>query len=63
MNENKITVINVDILRNNSLSLGAKGLFSLIKSYAGIEEFILNKTTLMNDCSEGETAFNRKWKK
>jgi len=48
-------------LRDNDLSLKAKGLYSLIQSYITIEGFILYKTTLKRDCTEGETAFQGAW--
>lgn len=48
-------------LRDNKLSLKAKGLYSLIQSYITIEGFILYKATLKKDCNEGETAFESAW--
>lgn len=49
-------------LRDNSLSLKAKGLYSLIQSYITIEDFVLYKTTLKKQCIEGEKAFEATWK-
>lgn len=49
-------------LRDNRLSLKAKGLYSLIQSYITIENFILYKNTLKKVCSEGNTAFESGWK-
>ena len=51
-----------DALRDNELSLKAKGLYALIQSYLTIENFILYKTTLKKQCSEGEKAFENAWK-
>jgi len=48
-------------IRDNKLSLKAKGLYSLIQSYITIEDFILYKTTLKKECSEGELAFQNAW--
>lgn len=49
-------------LRDNKLSLKAKGLYSLIQSYLTIEDFILYKTTLKKHLKEGEKAFESTWK-
>lgn len=49
-------------IRDNKLSLKAKGLYSIIQSYITIEDFILYKNTLRAVCSEGETAFDNTWK-
>lgn len=49
-------------LRDENLSLKAKGLYSLIQSYITIENFILYKTTLKKQCKEKEKAFESTWK-
>jgi|GEM_PF-4742390 len=49
-------------LRDINLSLKAKGLYSLIRSYITIEDFTLYKTTLKKQCKEGEEAFESTWK-
>lgn len=49
-------------LRDNNLSLKAKGLYALIQSYITIEDFVLYKTTLKKQCIEGEKAFESTWK-
>lgn len=49
-------------LRDNTLSLKAKGLYSLIQSYITIENFVLYKNTLKKVCLEGNTAFESGWK-
>lgn len=49
-------------LRDNKLSLKAKGLYALIQSYITIDNFILYKTTLKKVCLEGNTSFESGWK-
>lgn len=49
-------------LRDNELSLKAKGLYALIQSYVTIEDFVLYKNNLKSQCSEGEKAFENTWK-
>ena len=49
-------------LRDNSLSLKAKGLYSIIQSYITIENFTLYKNTLIKACKESKTAFENAWK-
>ena len=49
-------------LRDNKLSLKAKGLYSLIQSYITIEGFKLYKSMLENNCIEGEKSFDTAWK-
>jgi len=48
-------------LRDNKLSLKAKGLYALIQSYITIEDFTLYKNTLKKSCSEGNAAFEGAW--
>lgn len=49
-------------LRDNDLSLKAKGLYALIQSYITIENFTLYKNTLKKNCLEGNKAFESTWK-
>ncbi len=49
-------------LRDEKLSLKAKGLYSLIQSYITIPNFVLYKTTLLNKCLEKEKSFESAWK-
>lgn len=56
------TQISNNILRDNAISLKAKGLYSLIQSYVTIEGFTLYKNYLKKQCKEGETAFENTWK-
>jgi hypothetical protein len=51
-----------DILRNENISLKAKGLYAIIQSYITLEDFTLYKKFLMNKCKEGEKAFDAAWK-
>lgn len=48
-------------LRDDKLSLKAKGLYSLIQSYITLENFTLYKSTLYNKCIEKEKAFESAW--
>ncbi|HZK19359.1 MAG TPA: hypothetical protein VFC68_01400 [Treponemataceae bacterium] len=48
-------------LRNEKLSLKAKGLYSLIESYINIPNFTLYKNTLLKSCLEKQTAFQSAW--
>ena len=49
-------------LRDDSLSLKAKGLYALIQSYITIEDFTLYKSTLKKKCVEKDKAFESTWK-
>ena len=49
-------------LRDNELSLKAKGLYALIQSYITIDGFVLYKSTLKKQCLEGKSAFESTWK-
>ena len=56
------TQVSNQALRNEEMSLKAKGLYALIQSYITIEDFTLYKTTLRKQCLEGESAFESAWK-
>ena len=49
-------------LRDEKLSLKAKGLLSLIESYIGLDNFVLYKQFLINKSTDGETSFRSAWK-
>jgi len=49
-------------LRDEKLSLKAKGLLSLIESYINLENFTLYKQFLINKSTDGETSFRGAWK-
>lgn len=49
-------------LRDEGLSLKAKGLLALIESYLGLDDFVLYKQFLINKSKDGETAFRSAWK-
>jgi len=56
------TQVSNEALRDPSLSLKAKGLYSLIQSYITIPNFIVYKSFLIKQCTEKETAFKTAWK-
>ena len=56
------TQVSNTALRDNTLSLKAKGLYALIQSYITIEDFTLYKNYLKQQCCEGEKAFENTWK-
>ena len=56
------TQVSNNALRDENLSLKAKGLYALIQSYITIEDFTLYKSTLKKQCLEGEKAFESTWK-
>ena len=58
---NKFSQVSNEALRDENLSLKAKGLYALIQSYVTIDNFILYKTTLIKQCKEKETSFNSAW--
>lgn len=49
-------------LRDEDLSLKAKGLLALIESYLSLDSFILYKQFLINKSKDGETSFRGAWK-
>lgn len=49
-------------IRDENLSLKAKGLYVLIQSYISLEDFTLYKGFLQSKCIEGERAFSSAWK-
>ena len=55
-------MVSNNALRDQELSLKAKGLYSLIQSYITIPDFILYKNFLRKQCLEGDSAFNTAWK-
>jgi len=49
-------------LRDERLSLKAKGLYSIIQMYITIPDFILYKATLIKLSKDGKDSFNTAWK-
>lgn len=49
-------------LRDETLSLKAKGLLALIESYLSLDNFTLYKNFLISKSADGETAFRGAWK-
>ena len=62
------TQVSNEILRDNTISLKAKGLYALIQSYIDAndkyswKEVLTNKRVLMKCCKEGGVAFENAWK-
>lgn len=49
-------------LRDETMSLKAKGLLALIESYLSLDNFILYRDFLMSKSLDGETSFRGAWK-
>ena len=56
------TTIYNEVLRDRTLSLEAKGLFSVIKSFVGLPDFALSKRRLGYACSDSAYLLNAAWK-
>ena len=56
------SMVSNNIIRDKSISLKAKGLYTLIQSYITLDGFTLYKSFLMRQCCEGERAFDTAWK-
>ena len=54
------TVFN-EALRDNTLSLSAKGLYAVIKSFIGLKDFQLSKRCLAYACSDSSYMLNAAW--
>lgn len=59
--EKPFTQISNHLLRDENISLKAKGLYSLIASYLNMIDFVLYKGTLRKNCQEGRDAFDKAW--
>lgn len=55
-------MISNEIIRDDAVSLKAKGLYALIQSYITLEDFSLYKGFLLSKCKEGKKAFDTAWK-
>ncbi len=55
------TQVSNTALRDKTLSMKARGLYSVIQSYITMENFILYKTTLRKVFTEGDKAFGSAW--
>ena len=51
-----------DFIRNPDISNDAKALYAIIKSYIGIPDFILYKSTLVKSFKGGDFRFRNAWK-
>lgn len=56
------TTIYNEVLRDRTLSLNAKGLFAVIKSFIGLPGFALSKRRLGYACSDSGYLLNAAWK-
>lgn len=56
------TTIYNEVLRDSTLSLDAKGLFAVIKSFIGLPDFALSKRRLGYACSDSAYLLNAAWK-
>ena len=56
------TTIYNEVLRDRTLSLEAKGLFAVIKSFVGLPDFALSKRRLSYACSDSGYLLNAAWK-
>lgn len=56
------TTIYNEVLRDSTLSLDAKGLFAVIKSFVGLPGFALSKRRLSYACSDSGYLLNAAWK-
>ena len=56
------TTIYNEVLRDSTLSLDAKGLFAVIKSFIGLPGFALSKRRLSYACSDSAYLLNAAWK-
>ena len=53
------TITYNSVVRDKTLSLKAKGLYTLIQSYITLEDFTLSKSFLKTQCLEGEKHSKR----
>lgn len=59
---NNFSIVSNSVIRDDQISLKAKGLYVLIQSYITMENFTLYKSFLKSKCSEGVRAFDSAWK-
>ena len=62
MSSTGYTTIYNEVLRDSTLSLDAKGLFAVIKSFVGLPDFALSKRRLGYACSDSSYLLNAAWK-
>ena len=55
------SMVSNTIIRDDTISLKAKGLYTLIQSYITLENFTLYKGFLKSKCCEGVRAFDSAW--
>ena len=59
--KSNFSIVSNYILRDNCISLKAKGLYALIQSCITIKDFTLYKGYLQSKCCEGKKAFESAW--
>lgn len=59
--EKPFTQVSNTLLRDQNISLKAKGLYCLISSYLNMINFTLYKGTLKKSCQEGRDSFDKAW--
>lgn len=62
MSKSGYTTIFNNVLRDKTLSLEAKGLYTVIKSFIGLPNFCLSKRALSYACSNSAYLLNAAWK-
>lgn len=55
------TMASNSVIRNQNISLKAKGLYTLIQSYITCESLEVTKAFLVKQCMEGDKAFDTAW--
>lgn len=60
--KNNFSMVSNAIIRDENISLKAKGLYALIQSYITIDDFTLYKDFLVTKCKEGVSSFDSAWK-
>lgn len=55
------SMVSNEIIRDDTISLKAKGLYTLIQSYITMDNFILYKGFLSGRCSDGKCSFDTAW--
>lgn len=56
------SMVSNELIKDESISLKAKGLYALIQCYITMENFTLYKGFLRTHCCEGKKAFEAAWK-
>lgn len=62
LNNMQYTEVSNAVLRDSSLSLGGKGLYAMIYSYAGLPDFRLTLERLSRSCASSAYALRKAWR-